>query len=324
MERLMRSLLALLGLFVSLQSAAWAQDFPSKNVTIVVPFAPGGASDIMARAVGQKLSEKWKQPVIIDNRPGASTTTGTAHAATQPPDGYTMLLAPLPFVIMPNVYKNLKYDVLKDFRAASVIAYYPLVTVVNAASPIKDLKGLFDHIRANPGAAYASVGPGSSPHLLSAFMSKEENLNTVHVPYRSGGQVMADLITGRVLFYSGPSTEVLPQIQSGKLKPIAVLSEARMKQLSNVPTSVEQGFKKYVGSSWSSIQVPAKTPQAIIDKINADVGAVVKDPSFRDKLEEQGAQFLSVTAPQAQEFIVKESNLWAPMVQASGIEPPNN
>ena len=193
---------------------------------------------------------------------------------------------------MPNVYKNLKYNALEDFRAASVIAYYPLVTVVHATSPIKDLKGLFDHIRANPGAAYASVGPGSSPHLLAAFMSKEEKLNTVHVPYRSGGQVMSDLISGRILFYAAPSTEVLPQIQAGTLRPLRCLSEGRMKQLPDVSTSVEQGFKKYVASSWSSIVVPAKTPQAIIDKLNADIAAIIKDPSFRDALEEQGAQFI--------------------------------
>ena len=320
----MRIFLVLLGLLVALPTASFAQGYPSKNVTLVIPFAPGGASDIMGRAVGQKLSERWKQPVIVDNRPGASTTTGTAYAATQPADGYTLLLAPLPFVIMPNVYKNLKYNALEDFRAASVIAYYPLVVTVNASSPIKDLKGLFDHIRANLGAAYASVGPGSSPHLLSAYMSKEEMLNTVHVPYRSGGQVMSDLISGRVLFYAAPSTEVLPQIKAGTMRAISVLSETRMKQLPDVSTSVEQGFKKYVGSSWSSIVVPAKTPQAVIDKVNEDIAAVIKDPSFRDTLEEQGAQFMSVNAKEAQDFLVKEMRLWAPMVEASGIEPPNN
>ena len=127
----MRIVLVLLGLLVSLQSPSFAQGYPSKNVTLVVPFAPAGASDIMARAIGQKLSELWKQPVIIDNRPGASTTTGTAYAATQPADGYTLLLAPLPFVIMPHVYSNLRYKALEDFRAVSVIAYYPLVTVVH-------------------------------------------------------------------------------------------------------------------------------------------------------------------------------------------------
>lgn len=319
----MRIVLALLGLLVSLQTPSFAQGYPSKNVTLVVPFAPGGASDIMARAIGQKLSEMWKQGVIIDNRPGASTTTGTAYTATQPADGYTLMLAPLPFVIMPHVYSNLRYKALEDFRAVSVIAYYPLVTVVHPSLPIHNLKELFAYARAKPGIAYASVGPGTSPHLISEYMAREEKLDMVHVPYRSGGQVMNDLITGRIVFYSGPSTEVLPQIHAGALRPIAVLTEKRTKSLPQVPTAVEQGFDKYVASSWSSIVVPAKTPQAIIDKVNADITAVLNDQGFRGKLEEQGAEFLSASPAEAQAFLVKESNLWEPLVKASGVKPDN-
>ena len=163
----MRCFLALVAILAAFQTQAWSQSYPVKNVTLVVPFAPGGASDIMGRAIGQKLSEAWKQPVIIDNRPGASTTLGTAYAATQPADGYTLLLAPPPFVIMPHVYSNLRYKALEDFRAASVIAYYPLVTVVSNSLPVQNLKELFDYARKNPGTAFASVGPGSSPHLMS-------------------------------------------------------------------------------------------------------------------------------------------------------------
>ena len=238
----MRCFLALVAILAAFQTQAWSQSYPVKNVTLVVPFAPGGASDIMGRAIGQKLSEAWKQPVIIDNRPGASTTLGTAYAATQPADGYTLLLAPPPFVIMPHVYSNLRYKALEDFRAASVIAYYPLVTVVSNSLPVQNLKELFDYARKNPGTAFASVGPGSSPHLMSEYMAREEKLDMVHVPYRSGGQVFADLITGRISFYSGPSTEVLPQIRAGKVRAIAVLTEKRIKQLPDVATSVEQGF----------------------------------------------------------------------------------
>ena len=227
----MRIFLVLLGLLVSLQSPSFAQGYPSKNVTLVVPFAPAGASDIMARAIGQKLSEMWKQGVIIDNRPGASTTTGTAYVATQPADGYTLMLAPLPFVIMPHVYSNLRYKALEDFRAVAVIAAYPLVTVVPPSLPIHNLKDLFDYARAKPGIAYASVGPGTSPHLMSEYMAREEKLDMVHVPYRSGGQVMSDLVTGRIVFYSGPSTEILPQVQAGALRPIAVLTEKRTRSL---------------------------------------------------------------------------------------------
>ena len=319
----MRTVLALLGFVVWFLAPAAAQTYPTKNVTLVVPFAPAGASDIMARAVGQKLSELWSHGVIIDNRPGASTTTGTAYTATQPADGYTLMLAPLPFVIMPHVYSNLRYKALEDFRAVSVIAYYPLITVVNPSLPIHNLKELFDYARAKPGIAYASVGPGTSPHLMSEYMAREEKLDMVHVPYRSGGQVLNDLLAGRIVFYSGPSTEVLPQISSGALRPIAVLTEKRMKQLPNVATSVEQGFPKYVGSSWSSIVVPAKTPTEIVNKVNADITKVVNEPVFRAKLEEQGAEFFNATPAEAQAFLHKESGVWGPLVKASGVKPDN-
>jgi tripartite-type tricarboxylate transporter receptor subunit TctC len=319
----MRVFPALLGFLILAQVSAGAQGFPTKNVTLVVPFAPGGASDIMGRAIGQKLSEIWKQPVIIDNRPGASTTLGTAYAATQPADGYTLLIAPPPFVIMPHVYSNLRYKALEDFRAASVIAYYPLVTVVYSALPVNNLKELFEYARKNPGISFASVGPGSSPHLMSEYMAREEKLDMVHVPYRSGGQVFADLITGRIAFYTGPSTEVMPQIAAGKVRAIAVLTEQRMKQLPDVPTSAEQGFGKYIGSSWSSMVVTAKTPDAVVEKIGKDIATAVDDPAFRAKLEEQGAQFLSTTPAQAQQFLVNEDKLWAPLVKASGVKPEN-
>jgi len=319
----MRIVLVLLGLLVSFQTPSFAQSYPSKNVVIVVPFAPAGASDIMARAVGQKLAEIWKQPVIIDNRPGASTTTGTVYAALQPADGYTLLLAPPPFVIMPHVYSNLRYNALEDFRAVSVIAYYPLVTVVNASLPIHSLKELFEYARTKPGVPYASVGPGSSPHLVSEYMAREEKLDMVHVPYRSGGQVLNDLLGGRIAFYSGPSTELLPQIRAGTVRAIAVLTEKRVKQLPDVPTSGEQGYGKYIGTSWSSIVVPAKTPQAIIDIVSRDIAKVINDPSFRDKLEAQGAELLGASPAEAQAFLVKEDKLWGPLVKASGVKPEN-
>jgi tripartite-type tricarboxylate transporter receptor subunit TctC len=318
-----RIVLGLLALLVVSQSPSFAQSYPSRNVTLVVPFAPAGASDIMARAIGQKLSEMWKQGVIIDNRPGGSTTTGTAYVATQPADGYTLMLAPLPFVIMPHVYSNLRYKALEDFRAVSVIAYYPLVTVVHPSLPIRNLEELFAYARAKRGIAYGSVGPGTSPHLVSEYMAREEKIDMVHVPYRSGGQVLNDLTGGRIVFYTGPSTEVLPQIRAGALRPIAVLTEKRTRQLPEIHTAVEQGFGKYLGSSWSSIVVPAKTPQAIIEKVNADITAVINDPGFRSKLEEQGAEFLSASPAEAQAFLVKESNRWEPLVKASGVKPDN-
>jgi tripartite-type tricarboxylate transporter receptor subunit TctC len=304
-------------------TAAVAQTYPTKNVTLVIPFAPGGSSDIMGRALGQKLSELWKVPVVIDNRPGASTTTGTAHVATQPADGYTIMIAPPPFVIMPHVYSNLRYNALQDFRATSVVAYYPLVTVVQSSLPVNNLKELFEYARKNPGVTYGSPGPGTSPHLVSEYMAREEKLDMVHVPYRSGGQVFNDLLGGRLTFYSGPTTEVLPQIRAGKVRPIAVLSERRTKQLPDVPTSAEQGFGRYVATSWTTIVVPAKTPQEIVEKLGADIAAVINEPAFRSKLEEQGAEFVSASPAEAQAFLIKEDKLWGPLVTASGVKPEN-
>lgn len=319
----MRFSLALFGILAALSTQASAQSYPNKNVTLVIPFGPGGSSDIMGRAIGQKLSELWKVPVVIDNRPGASTTTGTAHVATQPADGYTLMIAPPPFVIMPHVYSNLKYNALNDFRAASVVAYYPLVTVVQNALPIHNMKELVEYARKNPGMTYGSPGPGTSPHLISEYMAREEKLDMVHVPYRSGGQVFNDLIGGRLSFYSGPTTEVLPHIRAGTVRPIAVLSERRTKQLPDLSTSGEQGFGKYIATSWTTIVVPAKTPQDILDKLGADIAAVTKDPAFRTKLEEQGAEFVNATPAEAQAFLIKEDKLWGPLVTASGVKPEN-
>ena len=302
-----------------LTGSGFAQNFPTKSVTLIVPFSPGGASDIMARAIGQRLSEIWKQPVIIDNRPGGTTTTGTAFAATQAADGYSILLAPPPFIIMPHVYSRLTYSALKDFRAITLIAYYPLVTAIHPSVPANNLKELIEYARSKPGTAYPSPGPGTTVHLMTEFMAREEKLSLVHVPYRSGGQGLNDLIGGRLAFYSGPSTEVLPHIRAGTLRAIAVLANTRTKQLPDVATSVEQGYPQYVATSWSSLMVPASTPQAIVDKINADVLKVIQDPTFRSKLEEQGAEFVGATPAAAQEFLIKEDKLWGPLVKATGI-----
>jgi tripartite-type tricarboxylate transporter receptor subunit TctC len=319
----MRLLVSSLAFYVLLSTQSFAQDFPTKQVTLIVPFAPGGSSDIMARAIGQKLSELWKQPVIIDNRPGGTTTTGTAYAATQPADGYTLLLAPPPFVIMQHVYSNLKYVPLSDFRAVSLIAYYPLVTIVHPAIPANNLKELIEYARSKPGSAYPSPGPGTTVHLITEFMAREEKINLVHVPYRSGGQGINDLIGGRLVFYSGPTTEVLQQVRAGNLRAIAVLADKRTKQVPNVPTSGEQGFGKYVATSWSAMMAPSKTPQPIIDKISSDIKKVIADPEFRSKLEEQGAEFVGATPSEAQAFLVKEDSLWGPLAKASGIKPEN-
>ena len=321
--RVLVSTLASAALVSLAHCAASAQTFPVKPVTLVIPYATGGNSDIMGRALAQKLSDLWKQTVVIDNRPGGTTTVGTAHAARQPGDGYTLLLVAPPGVTTQYIYPNLSYVLLRDLRAISLVAHYPLVTTVHPSVPARSLKELFAHSRAKPGIAYPTPGAGTTVHLITEKMAQEEKLDLVHVPYKSGGQGVTDLAGGRLQFYSGPTLEVLPQIRAGRILPIAVLADRRMKLLPDVSTSVEQGFPQYQLSSWTTIAAPASTPAALLEKISADIAQVVKDASFREKLESQGAEFVGSTPAFAQEFWKKEDERWGPLVKQLKLQPDN-
>lgn len=300
-----------------------AQNFPTRPVTVVVPYAPGGSSDIMARAVGQKLSELWGQPVVVENRPGGTTTVGTAYAAKQPADGYTLLLAAPPFIISQHVYKNLSYEAQRDFTAVSLIAFYPLVLTAHPSVPANSIKELIEYARANPGRSYPSPGAGTTAHLVNELLAREEKLDIVHVPYRSGGQGMTDLVGGRLQFYAGPTTEVMPHIKAGRIKALAVLSPTRTKQLPDVSTSKEQGYAYYAGSSWSTMAVPAGTPKEIVEKISRDISKVIQSADFREKLEAQGAEIVGATPAETKAFWASEDKLWGPLVKSVGITQDN-
>jgi tripartite-type tricarboxylate transporter receptor subunit TctC len=319
----MRLLVATAASLLLAAGAASAQTFPSKPVTLIIPYATGGNSDIMGRALAQKLSDLWKQSVVVENRPGGTTTVGTAYAAKQPADGYSLLLVAPPGVITQHVFPNLSYVLLRDLKAISWVAFYPLVTTVHPSVPARNLTELFAHARAKPGLAYPTPGAGTTVHLITEQMAIDQKLDLTHVPYKSGGQGVTDLAGGRLQFYSGPNLEVLPQIKAGRIIPIAVLSDRRSKVLPDVTTTVEQGFPQYQVSSWTTIGAPAATPQSIIDKISADIAQVIKDPDFRDKLESQGAEFVGSTAAAAQELWMKEDARWAPLVKTLKITPDN-
>jgi tripartite-type tricarboxylate transporter receptor subunit TctC len=310
-----------LSVVLAASSAAFAQSFPTKPVTMVVPYSPGGSSDIMGRAIAQKLAEVWGQPVVVENRPGATTTVGAAHVARSAPDGYTMLLAAPPFVITQYVYPNLSYDSRKDFAPVSLIAYFPLILTVPESSPIKSLKDLIAAARAKPGATYASPGAGTTPHLIGELLAQREKLDMVHVPYKSGGQGVVDLIAGRLNFYAGTPQEVLPHIRSGKLRALAVLGPQRSDQIPDVPTSTELGFPYLQAQSWSTIVVPAGTPKDIVNKISADVVKVTKMPDVRERLTAQGAVFVGSTPEELAKFYDGEHERFGPLVKAIGLKP---
>lgn len=311
------------GLSVVLGSSglAAAQDYPTKPVTMVVPYSPGGSSDIMGRAVAQKLSEIWGQPVVVENRPGATTTLGAAHVARAAADGYTLLLAAPPFVITQYVYPNLSYDSRKNFAPVSLIAYFPLILTVPEFSPVKSLKELVEAARAKPGTTYASPGAGTTPHLIGELLAQKEKLDMVHVPYKSGGQGVVDLIAGRINFYAGTPQEVLPHIRAGKLRALAVLGPQRSEQVPDVSTSTELGYPYLQAISWSTIVVPAGTPKDIVNKISADVVKVTKMPDVRERLTAQGAVFVGSTPEELAKFYDGEHERFGPLVKAIGLKP---
>lgn len=312
--------MALLGSLLGIQNAA-AQNFPTKPVTLVVPYAPGGNSDIVGRAVAQKLSERWKQPVVVENRPGGTTTVGAAHAARATPDGYTLLLAAPPFVITQHVYNNLDYDTAKSFQPISLIAYFPLVLVVPASLPVNNLKELVEYARANPGLTYASPGAGTTSHLVGEMLAKEEKLDLVHIPYKSGGQGVVDLMAGRIGFYGAVPPEVMSHIRGGKLKAIAVLAPKRSELLPEVATSPESGFPYLQAQSWSSIVAPAGVPQAVADQISADIAEAIKDADFRERMSQQGAVLVGSKPAELAAWYEEEHKRWGPLIKAIGVKP---
>jgi tripartite-type tricarboxylate transporter receptor subunit TctC len=316
MKRVLLSLL--IGLFGA--APALAQTFPSKTVTVVVPYSPAGSSDIVGRAIAQKLHEMWNQPVVVENRPGATTTLGADHVSRAAPDGYTLLLAAPPFVITQYVYDNLRYDTEKSFEPISLVLYFPLIMVVDPKLPIHNLKELIEYGRAHPGMAYPSPGAGTTPHLIGELMTRHEKLDTIHVPYKSGGQGVIELIAGRLQFYAGAPTEVVSQINAGTLRAIAVLGPVRLSILPDVSTSTEQGLDYMQAQTWSTVVAPKGTPRDIVNKISTDIALAVKDPGVKESLTSQGAVLVGSTPEELRDFYRAEHAKYGPLVKSIGLK----
>jgi len=300
---------------------ALSQAYPIKPVKLVVPFSPGNSTDILARALAQKLPELWTQPVVVENRPGATTTIGTDFVAKSAPDGYTLLLAPPSFVVSPYVYSKRNYNLARDFTPVSLVAFYPLVLVVNAANPAKGIADLIAQAKAKPGMMFGSVGNGSMGHLAGELVHLRTGVKMVHVPYKSSGQAAIDLIGGLISFYFSGAPEVLSHLRSGRLNAIAVLgpSGKRLSLLPAVPTAQESGFPEIEAVLWATVVAPAGTPQNIIDRISVDIARVVAMPDFRERFIAQGAELVGSTVEEAAQFIRSEDAKWGPLVKSLGI-----
>jgi tripartite-type tricarboxylate transporter receptor subunit TctC len=296
--------------------------YPDKPITIIVPYPPGGFNDTLGRIVGKKLSDAWGVNVVIDNKPGAGTTIGSNFVARSAPDGYTILVAQFPFAANPYLYKSLPYDTLKAFSPVILAGRSPMVLVVNSNSPIKSMGDFLSLAKAKPGAVnYGSSGPGSSNHLSMVLFEMMAGVSLNQIPYKGSTPLLTDLAGGQVEVAFDAYPHVRPFLQSGKIRPIAIATEARSSLMADVPTVAESGVKGYEASSWHGFVVPSGTPQPVVDKLNRQINLILKQEDIRKTFNEQGVVPDGGTAAQFEAFIRKQMDIWKKVVSTAGITP---
>jgi len=303
-------------------SIAAAQPYPDKPIRIIVPYAAGGAVDIVARAVGQPIGDALKQPVIVDNRPGASANIGMEMAAKAKPDGYTLLMASNGIATNMALFPNLAFDGQRDFVAIAKIGYAPLVIVVPTSSPAKSLKDLIAMAKAEPGKlTYASAGNGSSGHLAGELLKSTAKIDVLHVPYKGGAPAITDLLGERISFMPINPVEVLAHVRAGRLRALAVASDKRFAQLPDVPTVAEAGLPGYEATVWWGLVAPASTPQPIVRELNAETNKALRDPAIAARLSELGVVITPGTPEDLSSFIASQTTLWSGVIKSAGIHP---
>ena len=298
---------------------AQAQGYPSKPIRIVVPFPAGGTSDILSRAVGQKLSEEWKQPVIIENRPGASANIGAEIVAKSPPDGYTLLCASTIHTINPSLYSKLPYDPVRDFTAITLIAATSQVLAVHPSVPVRTVKEFIAYAKKRPGQLnYSSAGNGSQPHLTAELFKSRTGIDIVHVPYKGAPPAMTDLLAGHVALTFATAPSAVPHVRSGKLHALGVSTAQRIAALPDVPTIAQAGVAGFEAAGSNGLVGPAGMPQAIVERLNAAVVKIVREPAMSKYLSDQGADPWTTTPGEYAAYIKAEVMKWAKVVKDSG------
>ena len=303
----------------SFTAFAHADTWPSRPVKITFGFPPASATDVVARTVGQKLSEKWGQSVVIDNKPGAGGNLASEIAAKQPADGYTIFFGTVANAISTSYYSKLGYDYLKDFTPITLVATTPLVLVVNPSVPAKNVKELIAYAKANPGKLnFGSGGPGTSNHLAGEMFKSATGTDMIHVAYKGTPAAYTDLMSGRIGLMFDNIVAAMPHIKSGALRAIAVTSAQRAASLPDVPTVAESGVPGFEAVSWIGALVPAGTPQGIVKKVHDDLVAVLHMPDVQEKLAASGAVVVGNTPEQFADWNRNEIAKWAKAVKASG------
>jgi len=319
LKRLVLGLLALA--LVGQVSAAPAEMFPARTVRLIVPNPAGGSNDAAARFLAEALSELWQQNVVVENKPGGGGNIGTQAAASAAADGYTYLVSsPGPIVINPLLYKKLPFDPPRDFTPVALLATVPIVLIVNPGLPISTLDELLEFARKQSDELnYASSGIGSTHHLSAELFKKMTGLKLRHVPYRGAAPAMNDIIAGHVPILFDNLPTVIPQVQAGTVRALAVASPKRLDSLPDVPTFEEAGLAHFEASSWFGVLAPAGAPTDIVSKVTADIERVMSNPRFRKSLEATGAQAGSVFGAEFGRFMKDETEKWGDVIKSSGI-----
>jgi tripartite-type tricarboxylate transporter receptor subunit TctC len=304
-------------LALTLAAGALAQPYPTKPIRLVVPYAPGGNTDILARLLGQQLGEAWGQQVIIDNRPGAAGTVGAELVARAPADGYTLLMGSFGNVIVAkSLYQNLKYDPLRDLVSVALVSLPPGVLVENPAVPAQNVRELIAYAKSNPARLnYGSPGSGAWNHLFFELFNASAGVSIIHVPYKGIAPAVVDLLGGQVQLAMSAFPTALPHIRSGKLRALAVTSAKRSGLMPDVPTIAESGLPGYAAAGWFGILAPAGTSPRVIVKLNAEINRILELPAVRASLAADGAEPAGGTSAQMAESARAESEKWSKLIR---------
>jgi tripartite-type tricarboxylate transporter receptor subunit TctC len=314
--------MARVGCFIAFSmwaAAGFAQDYPARPIRMVAPFAPGGGSDILARVVGQKMTERYGHPVLIDNRTGAGGNIGAEIVAKAPPDGYTLLMGGVPHAISMSLYKKLGYDLTKDLAPVAMVATFPSAIVLHPSLPAKSVKELIALARAQPGQLnFGSAGNGSPNHLVLELFNTMARVKMTHVPYKGTGQMVIDLVAGQLQLGSMGFPTALPHVRTGKLRVIAVTSARRSPLLPESPTVAETGLPGFDVTSWYGVFGPPALSSDIVNKLNAEVGTMVAAPDAKERLAQLGAEPAKLTPDEFGRYVKGEVARWAKVVKESG------
>jgi tripartite-type tricarboxylate transporter receptor subunit TctC len=300
---------------------AAAQDYPSRPIRVVVPFPPGGATDLITRRIGEKLTQRLGQPVLVENKPGANTIIGTEAVYRADPDGYTILMtSPAGLVQLPPLYPKLPYDPERDFLPLTQIAEVPTALVVPIQLPLKTVRELADYLKANPGkTSYGSLGLGSTLHIYGEAFKRQVGVDTVHVPYKGDAPAMTDLVAGRVQYLFNNPVSAIGFAKGGKVRILAVTGEQRLPAIPEVPTMAQAGFPGFEVVGWFAFFVHAKTPRPVVEKLHAALSEIIRSPEMSDFLKERGTLPTGIGLEEFARKVAVERRTWAKLIKDNDI-----